>query len=169
MDKVRLVLGGGVVEQLVPRHRGVQLGTHVPHGGKSVRVEDKKFVLRQKIWPLFFTSLFHKRPFVIIQAVIEFHSDSFPLVSRALFVFLLWVYNSRPVSGWGQTAAPCWSAYPHVWPIAEQVTASSLQPLSPVCHNLRLDKRKAELANFSLGSNVVQCPHVTSFNLTCDV
>ena len=38
------MLGGGVVQQLVPGHRGVQLSAHVTHGGNDgVQSEDKKY------------------------------------------------------------------------------------------------------------------------------
>ena len=43
MDQVCLVLGGGVVQELVPGHRGVQLRAHVTHGANDgVQSEDNK-------------------------------------------------------------------------------------------------------------------------------
>ena len=44
MDQVCLVLGGGVVQQLVSGHRGVQLSAHITHGGDDgVKNEDRKY------------------------------------------------------------------------------------------------------------------------------
>ena len=44
MDQVCLVLGGGVVQEFVSGHRGVQLRAHVTHGGNDgVQSEDKKY------------------------------------------------------------------------------------------------------------------------------
>ena len=42
VDEVCLVLGGGVVQQLVLGHRGVQLGAHVTHDDDGVQSEDNK-------------------------------------------------------------------------------------------------------------------------------
>ena len=39
------MLGGGVVEQLVPGHRGVQLSAHVTHVGNNLRIEDRNNLL----------------------------------------------------------------------------------------------------------------------------
>ena len=44
VDQVCLVLGGSVVQQLVPGHGGVQLSAHVTHDGTDgVRREDRKY------------------------------------------------------------------------------------------------------------------------------
>ena len=59
MDEVCLVLGGGVVEELVPGHRGVQLSAHVTHAGNNVQIEDKNnFLLGDVTFLLFYKILF---------------------------------------------------------------------------------------------------------------